>query len=140
MGYIVHMFFFLWRHITIMLHGRYGVSNHRQLDLFWLTATIMSKFHINCPLWGESTGHRWIPLTKGQVMRKVYPWHDVIMLNLAGNKPSIIEGEIDLEWDDIQSKSPDIGFISVIKYWPPWFYYMHELPNMCPIQAKSTYL
>ena len=23
-------------------------------------------FHITCPLWGESTGHQWIPLTKGQ--------------------------------------------------------------------------
>ena len=24
-----------------------------------------SKLHLTCPLWGESTGHQWIPLTKG---------------------------------------------------------------------------
>ena len=25
-----------------------------------------NTFHITCPLWGESTSHQWIPLTKGQ--------------------------------------------------------------------------
>ena len=27
-----------------------------------------NAFHITGPLWGESTGHRWIPLAKGSVM------------------------------------------------------------------------
>ena len=29
------------------------------------------------PLWGESTGHRWIPLIKGPVKRKIFPFDDV---------------------------------------------------------------
>ena len=29
-----------------------------------------SKLHISGPLWGEPTGHQWIPLTKGQHCRK----------------------------------------------------------------------
>ena len=28
------------------------------------------KIYITAPLWGESTGHQWIPLTKGQLCRK----------------------------------------------------------------------
>ena len=28
------------------------------------------KLHITGPLWGESTGHQWIPLTKDQLCRK----------------------------------------------------------------------
>ena len=32
------------------------------------------------PLWGESTGHRWIPLTKGQSHWKCFFFDDVIMI------------------------------------------------------------
>ena len=31
-----------------------------------MTLCYGNAFHITGPLWGESTGHRWIPLTKGQ--------------------------------------------------------------------------
>ena len=31
------------------------------------------------PLWGEFTGHRWIPCTKGQKTRKMFPFNDVIV-------------------------------------------------------------
>ena len=31
------------------------------------------------PLWGESTGYRWIPRTKGQLPGKMFPFDDVIM-------------------------------------------------------------
>ena len=45
--------------------------NRQQLDclfksLFELTAKKISKNLITGPLWGESTGNQWIPLTKGQ--------------------------------------------------------------------------
>ena len=31
------------------------------------------------PLWGESTGDRWLPVTKGQLRRKKFPFDDAIM-------------------------------------------------------------
>ena len=45
--------------------------NHQPFDywlnwLFRLTSKEISKIRITGPFWGESTGHRWIPLTKGQ--------------------------------------------------------------------------
>ena len=45
---------------------------------FKLTSRKTSNFHITGPLWGESTGDWWIPLTKGQKCR-VLPCHDIIM-------------------------------------------------------------
>ena len=39
---------------------RGGVSNHQRLDC------LTSKLRVTGPLWGESTGDRWIALTKGQ--------------------------------------------------------------------------
>ena len=47
--------------------------------LFRLTSKETSKFCITDSLKRESTGHRWIPLTKCPVMRRVFPFHDVIM-------------------------------------------------------------
>ena len=35
------------------------------------------------PLWGEFTGDRWIPLTKGQWLRKIFPFVDVIMFEIV---------------------------------------------------------
>ena len=40
-------------------------------------------------LWGESTGHRWIPLTKGPVMRKVFPCHNVSIFRKGNSLPQI---------------------------------------------------
>ena len=68
-------------HITAMpkaeftLEWRYnerdGVSNHRRLDSFvqpFVQAQIKENTKALChwPLWGESTGDRWIPFKKGQ--------------------------------------------------------------------------
>ena len=39
------------------------------------------KAPLHCPLWGESTGDRWIPLTKGQWRENVSIWwrhHDIL--------------------------------------------------------------
>ena len=47
-----------WRHIS--------VSNHRQLDRVFNNKKQPSKLCSTGPLWAESTGHWWIPLTKGQ--------------------------------------------------------------------------
>ena len=51
----------------------------------WFTQPFVQaqiKENINAPrlwpLWGEFTGHRWIP-HKGQVTRKMFPFDDVIM-------------------------------------------------------------
>ena len=57
---------FQWPHIE-----RDGVSNHWRLDcllirLFRLRSQKTSKAVGYWPLWVESTGDRWIPLTKGQ--------------------------------------------------------------------------
>ena len=48
-----------------------GVSNHRRLDGLlnrWFQEQIKENIKAppHWPLWGESIGHRWIPLTKGQ--------------------------------------------------------------------------
>ena len=55
----------------------YGVANQQHFDfvqpfvqyqrnLGQKKTPKTSKLCITVPLWGESTGHRWIPLTKGQ--------------------------------------------------------------------------
>ena len=54
-----------WRH-----NERDSVSNHRRLDcLFKHFFGPRSK---KTSLWGESTGHRWIPLTKGKWRGKYF--------------------------------------------------------------------
>ena len=69
-------------HGTILLHAHYGDvtkahgdSDHRLLKCLFnslLGASIKgtSKIRITGPLWRESTGDRWIPLTKGQLCGK----------------------------------------------------------------------
>ena len=57
-----------WRH-----NERDGVANHRRLvclpnRLFRRRSNITWKLRFHWPLWGESTGDGWIPLTQGQ-------WH-----------------------------------------------------------------
>ena len=44
-------------------------------------------FHITGPLWGESTCHWWIPLTKGPIMHRVYVFF-LVSLNKILNKHS----------------------------------------------------
>ena len=36
------------------------------------------------PLWGEFTSDRWIPRTKGPLMRKTFPFDDVIIMMSHG--------------------------------------------------------
>ena len=52
-----------WRH-----NERVGVSNHHRLDC--LLSRLFRQENIKAPrhwpLWGESTGDRWIPFTKGE--------------------------------------------------------------------------
>ena len=51
--------------ITGTSNDRHDFSNHRKIPLFVQTfAQETLKLHITGPLWGEATGHRWIPLTK----------------------------------------------------------------------------
>ena len=54
----------------------HGISNNWQLDcllqsMFRLTKKT-SDLHVAGPLWRESTGDRWIPLTKGQWSRNCF--------------------------------------------------------------------
>ena len=37
---------------------------HLQIPIPWWRHQRGNIFRVNGPLWGESTGHRWIPLTK----------------------------------------------------------------------------
>ena len=69
----------------------FGVSNHQPHDcllnrLFKAQIKENIKAPRHWPSWGEFTGHRWIPLTmasdaehKGPVLRKMFPFDDVIM-------------------------------------------------------------
>ena len=46
-------------------------QNTRWLDSQWLTLPMMTSsngngFHVTGPLWGESSGRQWVPLTTGQ--------------------------------------------------------------------------
>ena len=62
------------RHIPPKLYSynneRDGVSNHKPHDCLFTQLFIQAKENIKAPrhwpLWGEFTGDRWIPLTKGQ--------------------------------------------------------------------------
>ena len=72
------------QNITVPSHVCHGVLNDRQLDsvsksLFKLTTQKTTKTRITC-LFCEGI-HRWpvILRTKGQVIRKVFPCHDVIV-------------------------------------------------------------
>ena len=68
------------------LHWRHnecdGVSNHRRLVRLLRRMFKSKKISKLChgPLWGESTGERWIPLTKGPVTQRLFPIDDVIMI------------------------------------------------------------
>ena len=63
---LIHASTLQWRH-----NERNGVSNYQPHDCLLnrlLKAQIKEiiKAPRHWPLWGEFTGHRWIPLTKGQ--------------------------------------------------------------------------
>ena len=68
------------------LHNEcYGVSNHRSIDCLLFTQPFVQaqiKLNIKAqrhwPLWGELTGDRWIPRTKGS-NAKMFPFDDVVM-------------------------------------------------------------
>ena len=74
--------------IRVTSHKRTDVSNNRPLSLVCLNKDDMKTYTLLAPLWGESTGHRWIPLTKGPadslhkgpVTLKSSTCHDVIIL------------------------------------------------------------
>ena len=79
-AHIWRVFYVLqWRH-----NERNGVSNHRRLHCLpigWFKTVVYST-HIkesseasrHRPLWGEFTGHRWIPLTKASNAENVSIW------------------------------------------------------------------
>ena len=52
-----------------------GACSYKLDSLFRLTASKTLKLCISVPLWGESTGHQWIPPHKGSAMWEVFPWH-----------------------------------------------------------------
>ena len=54
-----------------------GFRTNRTCDrthnrLFRRRSKKTSKLHFTCPLWGEFTGHQWIPLIKGQYRGKYF--------------------------------------------------------------------
>ena len=64
------------RHQTLMWHHcnarKFETQCHpvlghlRMYRTSMMTSSNGNDFHVTAPVWGESTGHRWIPLTKGQ--------------------------------------------------------------------------
>ena len=70
--------------ITLMSHESHEVSNHWQLHCLLIslsrqTTKETSRICIIGLLWRESTHDWWIPLTKGPVMRKMFPCHYIIL-------------------------------------------------------------
>ena len=71
--------------ITVTSHWRHGALSHLQLNYFFQLSVLANikesmTAKVTDPLWGESTGDKWIPLTRGYaVTRKRFPCHDVIM-------------------------------------------------------------
>ena len=63
---------FLFSSLQWRRNGREGVSGHQPLEclfnhLFRCRSKKTSKLRVTyCPLWGDFTSDRWIPLTKGQ--------------------------------------------------------------------------
>ena len=92
----------------------HGVLNNRSIEclfsnLFRLTER--SKVCITVPLWGESTGDRWIPCTKGTVTRKIFPL-DYVIMKLPIIVPGAFNGasrNIQGNLDTISVKSPSIS-------------------------------
>ena len=78
-------------HITMTSQWASCVPNHQQFDslfnyLLQLTSERTLKSALLALLWGESTGDRRIPLTKGQVTRKAFPLRDVISFQWMDSK------------------------------------------------------
>ena len=91
--------------ITMTSHGHHGVSNHRQLNCLFNPLSRHTEENIKTvrhwPLWGESTGDRWIPIKKTSNAENASIWwrnhtiikigwsHDchvlVIVIHIPGN-------------------------------------------------------
>ena len=81
------------------LFQRHGVANHQQIDSVFAPYFVRevkketSKFCITVtdPLWGESAGDRWIPITKGQ------QWGNCFHV-MTSERKEIIRGETLTHW------------------------------------------
>ena len=71
-----------WCHISVMVSQITSITTlcwtacsswhqcHETMLFILCLSMFLPKLPINGPLWGESTHHRWIPLTKGQYSRE----------------------------------------------------------------------
>ena len=88
------------RGITVMLHERQGVRNHRQLDCFFGSLFNITKERTNVPryvlVWAEPTGGRWImPTHRASTVQNVpISWwrhqmetFSALLAICAGNSP-----------------------------------------------------
>ena len=66
-------------HMSVMRSQITGDQKCLCNSFFRPNITETSKFRITGPLWRESTCDRWIPLTKGPVMRILFPFQDIII-------------------------------------------------------------
>ena len=96
------------------------------------------KVRITGPLWGEFTGHRRIPLTKGQQRTKKVPFDDVTMFHkiqdtisicavvnnltdcyrpMISNWVTTFQGVCDLNFLSMdRGKIADVGFKNIFRY------------------------
>ena len=77
---------FVWsgdQNRTVTSHGRLSVWNQQYLScLFSRLLTSNYTSQVSITLWGEFIGHRWIPFTKDELMRKVFvtsSWYDDVI-------------------------------------------------------------
>ena len=75
--------------IIMTSHKYNDCSNNRQRDclfniLLMLTSMETSKLRIVVPLWEESTGDRWFPLTKGQYCIKRFHDNEIEFVQTKG--------------------------------------------------------
>ena len=112
-----------WRH-----NGYNGISNHRPLQCllkWWFRHRLKKKHQAprHWPLWGEFTGDRWIPRTKGQWRGNVSVWwhHD-------GNNSEWLMWREE-NWYDVQHiKCPKLN-VSANKGRPP----------LCSLEEQQVY-
>ena len=71
----IHFLEIWWKHdlkTWIIATRRVPILLHCYLYLFMMTSSNGNIFRVTGPLWGESTGHRWIPLTEASYVELWY--------------------------------------------------------------------
>ena len=82
------------------------------------------------PLWGESTGERWITPPAGPVMRKPFAFDNFIMFSLSNKRPLFhIKEDISFAYSS--------AMLSVSFWWDINRFRMMYIHKLCEIESLS---